>query len=143
MIRTALLALALAACGSKTPAPAEPDDTLTEHPATGVHADTEIHRRRDAACEALAPRITACAVEDAKATMTPEELKSLDLPATTKIHQREFIKQCTADELSSRQVRVYEVCTKEAPDCAALDECLKNAEPGAGEHPHDDGNTAE
>ncbi len=133
MIRTALLALVLAACGGKTPAPAEPDDTLTEHGASGVHADTAIHRRRDAACEALAPRMTACAVEDARATMTPAELEALDLEATAKVHQREFVKQCTADELSSRQVRVYEVCTAEAPDCAALDACLKNAEPGAGE----------
>lgn len=126
------IAVAVAAgCGSKTAAPQHPDDdTLGSGPA---HADTEIHRRRDAACEVLAPRMTACAIEDAKATMTPQEIAGLDLDKTAKIHQREFLKDCTGDELSSRQVRVYEVCGKEAPDCAALVECLKNAEPGGGD----------
>jgi hypothetical protein len=128
------LALVLAACGSKKPPVAEPDDTLGPGPGSGsAHADSEIHRRRDAACVALGPRVTACAVEDAKATMTPEELKSLDLEATARVHQREFVKECSSAELSSRQVRVYEVCAREAPDCAALDACLKNADPQAGE----------
>lgn len=144
MIRTVLIATlaaaALAAC-SKKAAPAE--DTLPDdlHPPAGAgsgsalsnQGGTEIERRRDAACEALGPRMTACAIADARATMTAEELARLDVEQVATIHTREFVKDCKAHPMSSRQVRVYEVCMREESACEPLIACLENANPTAAE----------
>lgn len=90
---------------------------------------SELERRQAAACEALGPRLTECAIADARATMTPEALAELDIEKTAPVHTREFIASCTADTLSSRQVRVYEVCMREERECAPLLECLRHASP--------------
>jgi len=147
-----LLAVA-AACGGKGKGAASPgsgsadDDTLTPGHTPGSTAgpgsvgslvgsgsdaaptDTPIHLRRNAACEALGPKITACAVADAKRTMSPAELKKLDLDKTAPVHTKKFIEDCESHEMSSRQVRVYEVCFKEETDCDRLIKCLDNANP--------------
>lgn len=125
-----LAVVALAGCPSK----AKPaDDTLPENRGGDTPPDTrtEVERRRDAACEALAPRMTSCAIEDARRTMTPEELAKLDIEATAPIHTREFVKSCRTQSLSSRQVRVYEVCLREETACDPLIACLDNASPTA------------
>lgn len=121
----AALCLALAACGHHAPATTDPADDL---PADNR---TEIEKRRDAACEALGPKLTACAVADARATMSPEELAKLDVEKTAPVHTRKFIEQCQAQQLSSRQVRVYEVCLREESECEPLIACLDNARPQA------------
>lgn len=103
---------------------------------TGGRADgrTEIEVRRDAACEELGPKLTSCAIADARATMTAEELAKLDLEKTAPAHTEEFIDECKKQQLSSRQVRVYEVCLREESECDPLIECLANVS-GAGEQP--------
>ncbi|HVV82097.1 MAG TPA: hypothetical protein VHE35_03420 [Kofleriaceae bacterium] len=90
---------------------------------------TPIQVRRDAACEALGPRLTACAIADAHATMTPDEIAKLDLEKTAAAHTEEFVSQCKQQELSSRQVRVYEVCMAQETECDPLMSCLDNAKP--------------
>jgi hypothetical protein len=127
---------ALAACGGKAKPPAQPDDDLTIQPGSGKASgaatpDTPIHQRRDAACEQLGPRLTECAIEDAKKNHHEEALKDIDKVAP--LNTKKFIEACEGSEMSSRQVRVLEVCFKEAPDCDGLDECLKNLTPQAGE----------
>jgi hypothetical protein len=84
---------------------------------------------RDAACESLAPRLTDCAIADARATMSPDELAKLDLEKTAPVHTQKFLESCKAQTLSSRQVRVYEVCQREESDCEPLIACLDNASP--------------
>lgn len=123
----ALALAALAACSSKGTSTTTPDNR------GGSDDDprTELERRRDAACEALGPRMTACAIADARATMTPEELAKLDVEATAAVHTREFVKSCQTQSLSSRQVRVYEVCLREETECEPLIACLDNANPTA------------
>jgi hypothetical protein len=125
-----LAVAALAACSSK---PKPVDDTLPENRGGDTAPDTrtELERRRDAACETLAPRMTSCAIEDARRTMTPEELAKLDIESTAPIHTREFVKSCKAQTLSSRQVRVYEVCLREETACDPMIACLDNANPTA------------
>jgi predicted small lipoprotein YifL len=129
LVLASLLAAGLAACGGKDPAPAAP----TAEPVAAGDTRTEIERRRDAACEELGPRLTACAVEDAKRTMSAAELKELDLEKTAPVHTREAIDECKARELSSRQVRVYEVCLREETACEPLATCLDHAQPQTGE----------
>jgi hypothetical protein len=109
-------------CGDK-PAARAPDNR--DNPPV----QTELERRRDAACESLAPRLTDCAIADARATMSPDELAKLDLEKTAPVHTQKFLESCKAQTLSSRQVRVYEVCQREESDCEPLIACLDNASP--------------
>src|SRR5262245_38015075 len=112
----ALGAVLLAGCGSSS------SSSGTTGPGNRTTADarTQIEVRRDAACEALGPRLTACAIEEARQTMSPEELAKLDLEKTAPAHTEEFIKECKGQTLSSRQVRVYEVCVAEESECEPL-----------------------
>lgn len=128
-------ALALAACGSKGTKSGDgdtlPDDLHPKGNGSGPPPMTELEKRQAAACEALGPKLTECAVADARATMSAEELAKLDIEATAPVHTREFVKSCKAQTMSSRQVRVYEVCMHEETDCAPLTQCLENASPKA------------
>ncbi|MEZ4402225.1 MAG: hypothetical protein R3B06_19525 [Kofleriaceae bacterium] len=133
MSRSPLLVfVAVAACGPKPP-PADPlpDDLTTRQVAPARAPHSEIERRRDAACEALGPRLTACAIDDARATMSAEELAKLDIEKTAPVHTQKFIEACKGQTLSSRQVRVYEVCIREETACEPLEACLDNARPDA------------
>ncbi|MBK9034085.1 MAG: hypothetical protein IPL61_22920 [Myxococcales bacterium] len=121
-----VIALAVAACGGSHPAPSSPDE-----PAPPPDRRTELERRRDAACEALGPRMTDCAIADARATMSPEELAKLEIESTAPVHTKKFVESCQAQSLSSRQVRVYEVCLREEQECDPLIACLDNARPDA------------
>jgi hypothetical protein len=96
-----------------------------------VYKDTRtpIQKRRDAACEHIQPKLTQCAVADAKATMSPKELADLKPDELLAKHKAEFLKQCEGSEMSSRQVRVLEVCDRDESACDPLAECLKNLEP--------------
>ena len=124
-----------AACGGSKTTTATPgsgsasgsasdDDTLTEAPAAAN--DTPIHKRRNAACEQVGTKVAACAVEDTKNDKahppTADELR--DLPKTQEIDRREFIKKCDAAEMSSRQVRVMEVCVAQETECEPFLACL-------------------
>ncbi len=120
-------ALALGGCGGKDAKPTGPG---TPAP---TPTRTELEVRRDAACEALGPRLTACAADEARRTMSPEELAKLDLEQTAPVHTEEFIAECKRQQLSSRQVRVYEVCVAEETECEPLVACLDNVSPNAAE----------
>ncbi|CAN5305467.1 hypothetical protein BH11MYX1_BH11MYX1_10150 [soil metagenome] len=120
-----LVLVLMIACGGgqhAEPAPADP---------VPVYKDTRspIEKRRDLACEAIQPKLTRCALDDAKATMSPKELADLKPEELLAKHKVEFLKQCEISAMSSRQVRVLEVCDKEEAACDPLAECLKNLEP--------------
>jgi hypothetical protein len=113
---------------------AAPDDTLPADLHGGDETvaapkETELARRQNAACETLAPRLTDCAIADARNTMSPAELAKLEIEKTAPIHTQKFLESCKAQSLSSRQVRVYEVCLKAETECTPLAECLDNANP--------------
>jgi hypothetical protein len=135
-----LVFLVLAACPKKA-APVE-DDTLPD-PVPGGGGPghvgdaepeppaptNELQRRQYAACDLVIPRLTDCAVADAKAKMSAAEYAKLDVEHTAPIHTRENLKKCKHDYMSSRQVRVYEVCDREETECEPLVACLENAKP--------------
>src|SRR4051812_27005708 len=117
------LLLLLVACGPKH-AP-EPVDNNT-----GPVKDTRtaLERRRDAACDTLGPRVTSCAVEDAKADLaagkvTKENFDKDTAPAIVKKNTEKFVDECRGHDYSSRQVRVLEVCQKEESECEPLLSC--------------------
>lgn len=126
MRKLALLVL-LAACGPKHSTPVNNDEP------TGPAKDTrtEIEKRRDTACESLGPRVTACAVDDAKADFaagktSKEQFEKDTASGVVKKNTEEFIKDCRAHQYSSRQIRVLEVCQKEETECDAMLSCLDN-----------------
>jgi hypothetical protein len=112
-------------CSSK-PAPVAQPKTIVATPVV-----TELARRQHTACAALGPTLTQCAVADAKATMSAQELADLKLEETAPKHTSVFIDECSAEQYSSRQIRVLEVCFREATECTALNECLANLKPAA------------
>jgi hypothetical protein len=125
-VLAALVLSGLAACGG---APRTPDDKAGPPRPPAGDARTPIEQRRDVACEQLGPRITACAVEDAKAELAAGKIQKsqFDLdtaPAVQRRNTEEFVEACRATATSSRQVRVLEVCFQEARLCGALLDCL-------------------
>jgi hypothetical protein len=121
--RAAILACVLA-CGGGAPQPAEPAT-----PSAAPDPRTPIERRRDAACDQLGPKITACAVEDAKADLAAGKIARADFDRDTAPDVRaknsaKFVAECKSHPYSSRQVRVLEVCFHEEPQCGPLLDCL-------------------
>ena len=116
-----------AACGGSQPRP-EADPPRKQPPAA---ADTRspLEKRRDIACEQLGPRLTACAVEDARGDLAAGKIGKTQFdrdtaPEVQHKNTEEFLKACKSAAYSSRQVRVLEVCFHEEARCAPLLDCL-------------------
>jgi major membrane immunogen (membrane-anchored lipoprotein) len=126
-------ALALAACGSKQQTPVENTGTGSGSAAGPADTRTAIEKRRDTACEELGPRITTCAVKDAKVALTDGKITQKQYDDITqsgvlKKNTEEFIDSCKTPKTaySSRQIRVLEVCPKEELECEPMMACLDN-----------------
>jgi hypothetical protein len=127
------LAATLAACGSKQQPAVENSgsgDTAGPGP---QDTRNEIEKRRDAACESLGPRITKCAVDDARIALAAGQIKQAQYDEITRKDVQakntdEFVDSCKQPKTpySSRQVRVLEVCPKEESECEPLMSCLDN-----------------
>ena len=125
------LVLLLAACGPKHSDPV--GNGSAEDPNVGPVKDTrtEVEKRRDVACGTLGPKMTTCALEDAKAELeagkvTKQQYDQDTASGVLKKNTEEFIKACRKSDYSSRQVRVLEVCQKEETECGPLLACLDN-----------------
>jgi len=132
MMKLVALVIALAACGGSQQPPPNTDEPTAQPPPHA--ARTPFEQRRDAACKQLGPKLTQCAVEDAKADLDAGKVSAEQFKRDTDSrvlakNTEEFVDKCTTGDMSSRQVRVLEVCYRDAPDCAQLRECLKNLEP--------------
>jgi hypothetical protein len=121
-------ALVLGGCGGGQRASGgEPGAPAGVQPA--VPSRTPIERRRDAACEQLGPKLTACAVADAGADLAAGKIDQRQFeqdtaPAIQRKNTEEFEKACKGTAYSSRQVRVLEVCFQQATQCGPLLDCL-------------------
>ena len=124
-MRALLLCVLVYGCGGAKPEPDPPIGSTAEPAETR----TQLQVRQEAACEQTGRRLKQCAIEDNQ-RQPPEERRKADVEKTAPILEREYIKQCTAAPMSSRQVRVHEVCLREEPDdCDAFLDCLDNARP--------------
>lgn len=109
------------------PAPARAASDGVAHTAPADR--NKIDRRRDAACEQLGPKLTACAVEDARADLAAGKIDKAQLdrdtaPEILRKNTEKFLEACKGASYSSRQVRVLEVCFREEARCAPLLDCL-------------------
>jgi len=127
----------LPACGGAQHASDGEGSAARQQPAPVTDPRTPIEQRRDAACDRLGPKLTACAVEDARANLAAgkigrDQFDRDTAPAIQHKNTEEFAKACKGTAYSSRQVRVLEVCFREETQCAPLLDCLGHLrEPGA------------
>lgn len=126
-MRAFALALALAACGGSSDKPAA---TPAAEPDRRAAAEAKLGAAQTSAVKAMCERLTECSAEDARKTMSPEELAKLDLAATVPKLRAECEAEYGGVELSPRQVSVIRRCVSEAPDCASLPPCLDAASGG-------------
>jgi hypothetical protein len=130
MMKNFVFVFAIAACGNKGQTQVS-NAGSGDPPGPVRDTRTELERRRDTACEQLGPRITDCAVADAKAALDAGQLKQKDFDAVTKPeikakNTKEFVDDCSGKEFSSRQIRVLEVCQTEETECEPMLACLDN-----------------
>lgn len=133
MMKQILVLAMLAACGSKQSTPVANSGSgaaADEPPGPVTDTRTEIERRRDAAAEAISKRAVTCAVEDAKRALDAGELTQQQFDEQTKPELREalykdWMKRLSVP-LSSFQVRVLEVCNREATTCDELHDCMQH-----------------
>ena len=144
-MRAFALVFVVVGCGGPQQPPPPPQSDGSATPPPAFHdSRTPIEQRRDAACEKLGPRMTACAVEDARKSLvsgfdpsgkaytkamfdsdTAEQVRAKNTSA--------FIDKCKQQHLNSYQIRVYEVCMREESACDALLACLQHVhDPAAG-----------
>ncbi|HEY1551195.1 MAG TPA: hypothetical protein VGG28_25370 [Kofleriaceae bacterium] len=121
--------LALAACGgSQTPPPNNDNPPLPP----AHDSRTPFEQRRDAACKQLAPKLTQCAAQDAKADLDAGKTTAQQYQQDTSAkvldkNTADFIDKCTTwRDMSSRQLRVLEVCFQQETECVPLRACLDN-----------------
>ena len=141
MLRLWALGLALAACGGSQAAPQPPGNGGSsgsggDPPGVVEDTRTELERRRDAACDKLGPKLARCAVEDSHAMfaagkITRQQHDDATKPELERALAKDWQTKCRRGYLSSRQVRVLEVCFREETECAPLEACLGNLQPSA------------
>jgi hypothetical protein len=126
-IALAVVVAGVVACGGAQQPKA--GDGAPENRSPVTDSRTPIEKRRDAACEQLGPKLTACAVEDAQADLAAGRVAQAQFdrdtaPEVQRKNTEDFIDACSGASYSSRQVRVLEVCFREETLCASLLECL-------------------
>lgn len=122
--------IVLVACGGKSSQPAQPTTTDDDPPGVVQDTRTPIEKRRDAACEQLRPKLVQCAVDDARVEMEAGRMskKDFDLNTARDVQDKlgeKWMESCRV-EMSSRQVRVLEVCFREESQCGPLLSCLEH-----------------
>jgi hypothetical protein len=128
-MRSIVIAVVLAAC---TPSPGPTTDTTTPTPPADTR--TPIEKRRDEGCEQVGRKSAACAVEEsnrkfADGKITKTEHEQAVEPKVVRALGDKYIAECRHEQLSSRQVRVMEVCMREETECAAWQSCIANMQP--------------
>jgi hypothetical protein len=124
--------LILAACGSKSGESTTPSGSSTEPPPPMQDTRTAFEKRLDAACNALGPTLTTCAVSDANEKLRKGEIKQAEFddltkPAIIEKLDDEWREKCyQPTKRSSRQIRVLEVCKQAETECEPLLDCLEN-----------------
>jgi len=132
----------LAACGGPQHKPDGGGGGGPRDPAPPAYTGTPIEQRRDAACDQLGPKLTACAVEDARASLAAGKITKAQFdkdtaPGVQRKHTEKFETACKGKPYSSRQVRVLEVCLREETRCGPLLECLGHMSDAAPAGPRD------
>ena len=130
-MKSLVLILAIAGCGGKQTTGSGTGSGGDEHPGPVADTRTPFEKRLDAACDALGPRLTQCAVDDSQAELTAGRITKKQFDELTNPQMRaalvkDWETKCNKSDRSSRQVRVLEVCHAEETECEPLLDCLEN-----------------
>jgi hypothetical protein len=106
--------------------PASAPPAGSSEPAAGS-SEAKLRAAQASAVEAMCERLVQCAVESARANMTPDEVAELNLDETAPRLREQCQEDGDKSQLSPRQVRVVQRCVNEAAECEALQTCLEQA----------------
>lgn len=108
------------ACGAN----ATPPERTTSH--NQLSAEERFSMHQQAMCDALAPRLTTCAVEQARKNLTEREIEKQGLsdPAFLRKYTNDIRSECSLKEISMRQIKLLETCTAQDSDCKTYLSCL-------------------
>src|SRR5262245_18873291 len=95
LVLIAFLVVLGSGCPKKAAPPPEEDDTLPDPPGNKGEPEppapaNELQRRQYEACDRVIPRLTDCAVADARAHMSPEDFEKEQIEEAAPIHTREY-----------------------------------------------------
>lgn len=125
------LTLLSAGCGSSG-SQKQAKEPITEAEATPVVAEEtpeeKFARQQEDTCNKMCQRLIDCSVEDAKAQLSAEEIKELNLEATVPLSIADCTSECSRGSLSPRQVSSIRTCLGEATECSVFNECLGGAQ---------------
>jgi hypothetical protein len=123
-----VMVLVCAACGgaSQKPDPDPSPHNAASTDTSDVDDRSPMQVRQEAACEQVGRRATKCAIEDTS-KQSADVRAQADVENTAAINTREYVKKCVAQYMSSRQIRVFEVCLREESECDPFFDCLDNA----------------
>ncbi|HTE50734.1 MAG TPA: hypothetical protein VK698_07690 [Kofleriaceae bacterium] len=130
-----MMVLCLGACSGGGGEAAQPTAPAASPPAAAPagqgggagDAERKLRAAQDSAVEALCDRLVDCAVESARASMSPEEVAKLDVEETAPRLRDECEADGAKSSLSPRQVRVVQRCVTEAGTCDELQACVQEA----------------
>lgn len=130
-MKSFVLILSIAACGGKQTTGGGAGTGSDELPGPVADTRTPFEKRLDAACDALGPRLTQCAVDDSQAELAAKRISQAQFDELTSPQMRaaldkDWETKCNKADRSSRQVRVLEVCHAEETECEPLLDCLEN-----------------
>ncbi len=89
--------------------------------------EAKLRAAQETAVQAMCERLADCAVEEARATMTPEEVAKLELDKTVPQLRAECEEEGMHSSLSPRQVTIIQRCVNGSPTCDELNACLDQA----------------
>lgn len=130
--------LACSSCGGGGSAPAAEPSTEPSTSGTGAgegasdearqaESERKLRAAQESALEALCDRLVDCAIESARANMSPEEVAKLGVQELAP----RLRDDCEADggrsEWSPRQVRITQRCLTAGGTCDELNTCLDEA----------------
>ena len=127
-----VLFVATPACGggggaSEPAATASPPAAQPEPAPSGAEAERKLRAAQDSAVEALCERLVDCAIEEARASMTPEQVAELDVEDTGARLRDKCEGEGATSTLSPRQIRVVQRCVNQQGTCDELQTCVQEA----------------
>jgi len=90
----------------------------------------KIEKAQNAECERMCPRVTGCALEDAKKHLDSEKIKEEKLVEKMPVLEKKCVDECKKNPLSLRQLRVYVKCNNDAESsCDEFLKCMEESQP--------------
>jgi hypothetical protein len=89
--------------------------------------EAKLRAAQESAIQAMCERLADCALDEARATMSPEEIAKLEPDKAVPQLRAECEEEGMQSALSPRQVTVIQRCVSGSPTCDELNTCLDQA----------------